>query len=107
MKRAGADSIRLPRTPGAQACFDAAKADRARNTEQRKLVLRYPDIAARLCEPPLNYARPGQWTGYIPPAFDGERPDGAVPMNTSRYRAAFMVILEAAAERADSEKQSA
>jgi hypothetical protein len=85
----------------------AAKAAREQSNEQRKLVLRYPDIAARLCEAPLGYKRPEQWTGYIPPARDAESEMGAVPLNTSRYRTALMDILEAAAERADSERGAA
>jgi hypothetical protein len=89
------------------ACVEAARAARKQCIEQQKLVLRYPDIAKRLCEPPLGYAAPGQWTGYIPPAYDAEQVDGSVPLNTSRYRAVLMEILEAAAERADSERRAA
>lgn len=44
------------------AAGDACAANRA-------VVLRHPDLAARLCEPPLDYARPDQWTGYVPPAL--------------------------------------
>lgn len=30
-------------------------------------MLAHPDLAAELTRPPLNFARPGQWNGYIPP----------------------------------------
>jgi hypothetical protein len=38
------------------------------NQQRRASVLAHPDLAARLTQPPLNYARPDQWNGYIPPA---------------------------------------
>lgn len=41
--------------------------------ERRRLVLSHPDLAARLCEPPLGYTKPAQWSGFIPPEeFNGE-----------------------------------
>jgi hypothetical protein len=89
---------------GRQILRDAATVARMQTNEQHKLIMRYPDIRARLCDPPLRYARPDQWHGYIPPAYDGEREDGSVPLNRSPYRAALMAILEAAAERADGER---
>jgi len=38
-----------------------------RNMIRRERVLRYPDLAKLLTEPPLNYDRPDQWNGYVPP----------------------------------------
>lgn len=35
---------------------------------RRARVLRYPDLARRLTEPPLGYRRAEDWTGWIPPA---------------------------------------
>jgi hypothetical protein len=90
---------------GRRVLRDAAVVAHKQTTEQHKLVMRYPDIAARLCDPPLRYASPNQWHGFIPPAYDRERVDGTTPLNTSPYRAALMAILEAAAERADAERQ--
>lgn len=91
----------LPPGPGRAACIQAAAAARAQLAEQRRLILAYPDLAARLCAAPIGFKRPEQWTGYIPPTFDRERPDGTVPQNDSPVRAALMALLEQAAERWD------
>lgn len=61
----------------ARICVIAAKA-KASCRERRGAVLRYPDLAARLCQPPLNFRRPDNWNGFIPPHIavvddDGER----------------------------------
>jgi hypothetical protein len=40
----------------------------ARCAERRERVLRYPDLAKRLTERPVGYARPDQWNGFVPPA---------------------------------------
>jgi hypothetical protein len=40
---------------------------RALTQERRARVLAYPDLAARLCQAPLGFARPQQWNGYVPP----------------------------------------
>jgi hypothetical protein len=41
----------------------------AENTcrERRAAVLKYPDLAARLTQPPLSYSRPDRWNGWLPP----------------------------------------
>lgn len=53
----------------------------------RIAVLAHPDLAAKLCEPPLNYDRPDQWTGYIPPEiWNNQR-------NDSGRRAALIELL--------------
>jgi len=58
--------------------------------ERRAAVLAHPDLAARLCQPPIGYARPDQWNGYIPPATWREQ------HNDSPRRAALEVLyLEA------------
>lgn len=43
------------------------EAARDHNRARRERVLRFPDLAARLCEPPLNFKHPNQWNGYVPP----------------------------------------
>lgn len=43
------------------------------NQQRRARVLAHPDLAARLTQPPLNYTRPEQWTGYVPPRFGSEQ----------------------------------
>jgi hypothetical protein len=52
--------------------FARMRAERQRamhDAAQRRLgVLSHPDLAARLCEPPLSYSKPQQWNGYLPPA---------------------------------------
>lgn len=88
---------------GSREWQSAAKLALEERQENRRLVLAYPDIAAKLCAPPIGYARPEQWTGYIPPRFDAERIDGVTPINTTPRRTALLELLEAAAERYDAE----
>lgn len=85
----------------------AAKAAREERQENRRLILAYPDIAAKLCDPPLDYTQPDRWTGHIPPRYDAERIDGVTPLNTSPRRAALLELLEAAAERYDADHRRA
>ena len=89
------------------ACVEAARAAAKQTADQHKLINRYRDIAAKLCEPPLSYARPDQWHGYIPPAYDAETEGGVTRLNTSPRRAALLALLEEAAERADAERGGA
>jgi hypothetical protein len=57
------------------------------------LVLSYPDLAAKLCEPPLSYTKPSHWNGFVPPdLFNGEH-------NNSPYREALAAIVAEAMER--------
>jgi hypothetical protein len=59
----------------------------------RELVLSHPDLAAKLCEPPLSYSKPANWNGFVPPdLFNGER-------NNSPYREALAAIVAEAMER--------
>lgn len=64
------DDVRALRQQNDLSTFlkDQRRAAATRNTHRRGLVLRQPDLAAKLTEPPLKYARPEQWTGFIPPA---------------------------------------
>ena len=63
-----AERIReLPPGDRRRSAYAQILAAHARNQERRAAVLRHPDLAARLTRPPLEYARPGHWTGYIPP----------------------------------------
>jgi hypothetical protein len=84
-------------------CVMAARAAAKQTDDQHKLIARYRDIAAKLCDPPLNCDRPEQWHGYIPPAYDGERENGTTPLNASPVRVQLMALLEEAAVRADAE----
>lgn len=60
---------------------------------RRELVLRHPEIATRLTQPPLRYSRPEVWNGWVPPFMWGEQ------INNSPRRAALIVIV-AEAEKA-------
>ena len=35
--------------------------------ERRARVLRYPDLAKKLTQPPVGYTQPEHWNGWIPP----------------------------------------
>ena len=39
--------------------------------ERRSAILKYPRLAAALTRPPLNYHKPSQWNGWIPPVLTG------------------------------------
>jgi hypothetical protein len=97
----------MPDVLKARPCVDAARDAAKRTDDQHKLITRYKDIAAKLCDPPLSYAKPEQWHGYIPPAYDAERIDGVISLNDSPRRTALLALLEEAAERADSETRGA
>lgn len=59
----------------------------------RDAILRYPDLAQKLTEPPLNYARPEQWRGFVPPAVCEQR------LNTSPERGALVELIQEAYRR--------
>ena len=71
------------------------------NETRRRAVLRYPDIAARLTEQPLNYASPEQWGGFIPPNTTAT---GAI--NPSPIRVALLRIVYDAEQRANQPRQA-
>lgn len=78
-----------------------AEAQRAA-AHRRGLVLRYPDLAAKLTEPPIGHSAPEKWTGYIPPATDCT---GA--MNTARCRPALLALVAEAERRRDQPQETA
>lgn len=78
-------------------------AEAQRNAAYRRgLVLRYPDLAAKLAAPPINHSSPEKWNGYIPPATDCT---GA--MNTARCRPALVAIVAEAERRQAQPKETA
>jgi hypothetical protein len=85
----------------------ARAAAHAENKRRRALVLRYPELAARLCEPPIRHTTPEHWTGYIPPAYDAPALGGAEPINTSPARAALVALLAEAEARTATERKAA
>jgi hypothetical protein len=79
----------------------------AENARRRALVLRHPDLAARLTEPPIRHTTPEHWTGYIPPAYDAPTLGGAAPINHSPARAALVALVAEAERRAATERKAA
>jgi hypothetical protein len=90
--------------------------------DRRDRVLRYPDLAARLTQPPLNYRRPEDWQGWIPPeALEVEacrhcredpgqwgcrRPQHTARINNSVRRTELVAIVAEADRRAETEAGS-
>jgi hypothetical protein len=66
----------------------------------REAVLAHPDLAERLTQPPLDYAQPSQWNGFVPPEqFNGQN-------NDSPRRAALVAIVDEALTRDAARKAS-
>lgn len=55
----------------------------------RKLVMRHPDLVARLGEPPMGLRVPSLWTGFVPPLEWNGSP------NSLMHRAYQAVVDEA------------
>lgn len=81
--------------------FHMGEAQRAA-AYRRGLVLRYPELAAKLAQPPIGFSSPEKWNGYIPPATDCT---GA--MNTARCRPALIALVAEAERRRDQPKETA
>lgn len=96
------DVSELRKTPGDLIrLMKQARADAlAENARRRALVLRHPDLAARLTEPPIRHTTPEHWTGYVPPASDAPSLGGAEPINHSPARKALVAIVAEAEQRA-------
>lgn len=90
-----ADDYRAGRAAALAAC-----------AQNRALVLRYPDIAAQLKQPPYSAGNPANWTGYIPGVLAAEDHRGRVAINTSPVRAQLLEIVTAAAERHDAQQRA-
>lgn len=86
--------IRLMQQLAIHASKRGVEIDVTTNAERRRAVLAHADLAERLCEEPLSFARPDQWTGYIPPAMWQGTP------NTSPRRKALVAIYDEALSRA-------
>lgn len=64
-----------------------------RMKRNKAAVLACPDLAVKLTEDPLNYAKPEQWNGGIPPeTFGGEHNDSA------RREALIALVAEATSQ---------
>ncbi|OXS35417.1 hypothetical protein [Streptomyces sp. XY006] len=69
------------------------------NTRRRALVLRHPDLAERLTQPPIGHTTPQHWTGYVPPEYDAPSVGGSQPINNSPIRAALAALVAEAEAR--------
>lgn len=87
-------------------CETARAAKQRECARNRALVLRYPDIAAQLKQPPYSAGNPANWTGYIPGVLAAEDHRGRVAINTSPVRAQLLEIVTAAAERHDAQQRA-
>lgn len=97
------DDIRALRRDGDLSAYltqlrDQAAAECAR---RRAAVLRWPDLAARLTEPPIGHTTPEQWTGYIPPSHWNGAP------NTAPARPALLNLVAEAERRTHQPKGQA
>lgn len=79
---------------GAKRVREATEAAAIECADNRAAVLAYDDLAAMLTKPPLSYARPEQWNGYVPP-----RTDANGTLNTSRRRVALVALVQTARSR--------
>lgn len=73
--------------------------DTTTNAERKATVMQHPDLAARLCDRPMGYERPDQWTGYIAPATTEIGEGYLAKRNDSPYRAQVVAIYEEALAR--------
>lgn len=77
-----------------RAALESARAEAREQAAQRRArVLAHADLADRLTAPPLGYARPEQWNGYVPPATWQEARNG------SARRAALVELCAEALRR--------
>ncbi len=101
-------STAVSRTDIAQRARDGQAEALARCRERRERVLRHPDLAARLTQPPLNHSDPAMWNGYVPPAtwgdyWSGKHGEGKPKPNNSPERAALVDICAEALRRESSQ----
>lgn len=77
--------------------IDTALTEANKARERRARVLAHPDLAGRLCDPPMRLSSPEVWTGHVPPA----RVDilGSSRPNNSPNRRQIIEVLRAVAER--------
>lgn len=87
-------------SPGIGALWrDALAKEQRENYLRIRRVLKHPDLAARLCQPPLPWSSPAQWNGFVPPRFLAADAGGNVRPNDSPERAALVEICTEAARR--------
>lgn len=57
-------------TTGSAASGNQGESRVTAGQQRRARVLKHDDLRLRLTQEPINYARPEDWNGYIPPASD-------------------------------------
>lgn len=107
-------------TAGSAASGDRRERRVTQSALRRESVLKYPDLARALTEPPLGFRRPEEWNGYIPPGAmpqdacpqcrndPGRRgcrnPMHTAPLNNSPRRTALVALVEEASRRDKAEQ---
>jgi hypothetical protein len=67
--------------------------------DRRARVLRHPELAARLTQPPVGYQSAEQWNGYVPPARVPAGDDGIDGLLNNSPRRAALIDISAEALR--------
>lgn len=72
--------------------------------ERVALVRQYDDLAKRLTQPPLRFARPEQWNGYLPPRMTPVA--GGFAYNDSPKRVHLVALVREAVARTHGEEMA-
>lgn len=93
------DDVRALHTEGEllRLFAEQRRIDLAECLRRRAAVLRHPDLAARLCEPPMKLGRPDQWTGYAGAQYTPGRM--GFDVNRAPTRAQLVAIVREAEQR--------
>lgn len=89
------DDTRAMREDGDLGAFIKAHMQDARRVaaHRRALILKHPDLAARLTDKPFRFSRPECWNGFIPPATWNQA------INTDPSRRALLELVAEAERR--------
>lgn len=83
----------MTRDTYAQGIIETLRYEREEIAARRDRVLAHPDLAEKLTQRPIDYAKPEQWNGYIPPdSHDGRH-------NRSPRREALPALVDEARAR--------
>lgn len=72
---------------------------KAELSARRARVLQHEDLRKQLTEQPLNFTRPEQWSGYVPPRGTYSDDQPLPQVNTSARRRALVEICAEALRR--------
>lgn len=104
-----ADGFRMPAaitsgtSKGPSAEYERTRQQDLCGKRNREVVARHEDLSKRLTEPPLGYAQPSQWNGFVPPSTFSGQVNGQI--NDSPRRAALVAIVDEAMAR-DAQRQA-